>query len=166
MRSASRAQSTLRPADAHSPSEVRFAPFRFPTPPAKASLGPLLENILGRLGSGSRGYTVRASMYRAQREIPQNMRYKTIAHFSSVASVTTLKPRRTGTSRSTLSYQGQLEERPGRLRKPHPVAPGLRLAQSFALCEDSPEGPAHQRRWPDWLAGFSRLLGSNIEKIR
>gem|GEM_PF-6654836 len=52
-----------RPADARSPSEVRFAPYRFRTPPAKASLGPLPENFLGHLGSGSRRHTLRASMY-------------------------------------------------------------------------------------------------------
>jgi hypothetical protein len=61
-----------RPADARSPSEVRFAPSRFRTPSAKASLGPLPENFLGRLGSGSRRHTLRASMYRTQREIPQH----------------------------------------------------------------------------------------------
>ena len=46
-------------------------------------------------------------------------------------------------------HQGQLEERPGRVRKPHRAAPRLRLAQSFAHCQDSPEEPAHHRRWPD-----------------
>ena len=60
-----------RPADARSPSEVRFAPFRFRTPPTKASLGPLPENFFSRLGSGSRRHTLRASMYRTQREIPK-----------------------------------------------------------------------------------------------
>ncbi len=45
----------------------------------------------------------------------------------------------------SIAHQGQLEERSGRLRKPHRVAPGLRLAQSFPLCEDPTEGPAHQR---------------------
>ena len=56
-----------RPADARSPSKVRFAPFRFRTPSTKASLGPLPKNSFTRLGSGSRRHTLRASMYRTQR---------------------------------------------------------------------------------------------------
>jgi hypothetical protein len=36
------------------------------------------------------------------------------------------------------------------------VAPRLRMAQSFTLREESTEGPAHQRRWPDSLSRLHR----------
>ena len=60
-----------------------LAPFKFRTPPAKASLGPLPQNFLGRLGSGSRRHTLRASMYRTQREIPQQRSYTNVQSHTS-----------------------------------------------------------------------------------
>src|SRR3984885_5760830 len=114
----------------------------------ETSSGPLPRIVSSRLGSGSRRHTLRASMYRIQRTnlnngAKDNVQQSDLHRSSRKECRNQNRAEQQGIRCFQSGDKRELEERKGRLRKPHGVASRVRMEQSLQLRQDASEGAAH-----------------------